>query len=235
MADEPPVNLYGDRLIAVSPGCGAAKSSQRTDRLDLAALGRIRARVKRGQTVLAADLACGLGGQAGRMARVDARVIALDRVDFTESIARQRQAAGREEAALRFVQGDLRELGTVLAEFLGRFHVLVCQRALHYLPYDEAVVVVRSMASLVAPDGRLYLSASGLDSALGRDYEAGRRDVKHRFGRLAPERIHRHQIAEPVCLYRWEEFSALLGRAGLRVGRLWSSRFGNVKAIAARR
>lgn len=235
MVDEPLLNLYGDRLIAVSPGCGADIASQRTDRLDLAALGRIRARVKRGQTALAADLACGLGGQALRMARVDARVIALDREDFTASIARQRQAAGREAAALRFVQGDLRALGTVLAEFVGRFDVLVCQRALHYLPYDEAVVVVRSMASLVAPDGRLYLSASGLDSALGQGYAAGRRDVKHRFGLLAPEMIQRHHIAEPVCLYRPEEFSALLGRAGRRVERIWSSRFGNVKAIAGRR
>ena len=235
MATHPPVNLYGDRLIAASPGCGADIASQRTDLLDLAALGRIRTLVKQGRTVFAADLACGLGGQALRMVRSGARVTALDRVDFTEPIARQLKTACRDEEALRFIQGDLRAPGTLLANFLGRLDVLVCQRALHYLPYDEAVAVVRAMAALMAPDGRLYLSASGLDSELGLGYEAGKRDVKHRFGLLSPGMIQRHHIAEPVCLYRPEEFSALLGRAGLRVRRLWRSRFGNVKAIASRR
>lgn len=225
-------NPYGDRPIPTLGGHGVDIAIQRADELDARALEHI-ARVAAATACAALDIACGRGGQAVRMALAGARrVVALDIADYGAQIAALAAAAGVAER-VRFQQADMRRLDA-LRELAGPWNVIVCQRALHYLPYDQAVAVTRTLAARLAAGGKLYLSASGLGSELGENYAGASQPVHRRFAPLAPHMADKHGIRGPVCLYRKDEFAQLITEAGLVVEWLASSAFGNVKAQAAR-
>ena len=113
------------------------------------------------------------------------------------------------------------------------FHLICCQRAIHYLPWAEAVEVVRQFASLLLPGGKVFLSASGLHSELGNGYAHGSVPVEDRYAPLAQAMADKHGIAGDVCLYDADDLARLLTMAGLTVETIFTSSFGNIKGIAA--
>jgi len=109
--------------------------------------------------------------------------------------------------------------------------VIVAQRFIHYLPFSEAVDVVKLFKSALLPDGKLYLSASGLQSELGRNYN-GAIALASRFSELWQPMADKHGIHGKVCLYEEEDMRTLLQASGMSAEKVYTSPFGNIKVIA---
>lgn len=225
------LNLYGDKANFLAAGHGADIASQRADDLDLMAIEF----VNNTPSAFAIDVACGAGGQAVRLAMAGAMVVATDIGDMGEAV--QSTATANSVAdRVGFVRMDMRNLSE-LRRFgdnnqLDQVDVIVCQRAIHYLPFNEALVVVGQMGQMLAPEGRIYLSASGIHSELGEDYPGAQTPLENRFAELSPTMREKHGIHGPVCLYSEEDLEWLLAKGGLTVERVFSSSFGNIKAVA---
>lgn len=219
-------NLYGDHLKKTAHGFGVDISSQRADDLDKKALTFITTH----DGTKALDLACGQGGQAMRMAAAGARVIASDLIEY-EDLLRQ---AKHDPETLQFIKADMRLLPGPLLKHQP-FDLVVCQRAIHYLPYHQAKRMVGNLWHMLNPKGRLYLSASGLESELGQGYGAkANGNIESRFAPLSPEMTSKHGINGPVCLYTLEDAVRLMYEYGFAVIDAFSSAFGNVKIVAER-
>lgn len=220
------VNQYGDTSITAGAGHGIDVASQRADDLDLACLSFIKERLERNGGVRAADIGCGHGGQALRMARLGAVVDCLDLVDQFELT---KKMAVSENLNLSFHIGDILASDKILTSNLT---AVICQRTIHYLSYIDAVVALQNVRSLLQPSAKLFLSASGLNSELGVGYPHANRVIHARQACLSPVVADKHNIHEPVCLYTEQDMHQLLTEAGFTVERIYTSPFGNIKAIA---
>lgn len=223
-----PINLYGDQRVATASGHGIDVASQRADDLDLLAINRILAQMPQGQGVRALDAGCGHGGQAARMAKAGAQVLAIDIEDYSHQVseAMQRIGAGGAFAFRHLAVEEKPELGPI--------DVIVCQRMIHYLRHDVARETIEWFRHLAGAGGQLFISASGLDSELGNGYEGKEVPVVARFAKLAPAMAEKHSIYPPVCLYRLQELEELVTAAGWAVDKAFLSPFGNVKIVATR-
>ncbi len=211
-------------------GQGIDVASQRADDLDERCLAFLDARFAQNPTTRpsALDLACGRGGQTLRMVACGALVTAVDRHDHGADI--QRALSGRPiPRPPHFIQADFRALPKTLPD--APYDAIICQRAIHYLRYAEAIAAVRAWTHYLKPGGRVFLSASGLNSELGHRYPHRDRPVAERYAYLASDMAHRHAIQQPVCLYEAMDLVDLLHAAGLGVADIFLSPFGNVKAM----
>ena len=223
------INPYGDVLVhAGGSGFGGEISHQREDELDRAALDRARELVstqrRAPRDLVAYDIGAGHGTMAMKLADLGCMVIACD-IEPMPALRAFAVASGS-VALKHIIERDSREVDW---STLPHPDILYSQRFLHYLRFNEAVDLVRSMLSAVnACD--VYLSMSGLRSELGSGYPQA--ELSERFGYLAKEMRGKHGIAHEVCLYETADAEKLAGLCGLDVVRLWSSDFGNVKMIA---
>lgn len=220
------LNGYGDKRNPTISNHGVDIAAQRADDLDGMALEHLRS-IK--DQARALDVASASGGQAIRMALVGADVLALDIDDYSEAFLAAASSAGV-AGRCAFVQQDVTEYD--VAEKLGRFDVIVCQRMIHYVPYGVAIDVVRTLKHALKPGGRLYLSASGLHSELGTDYPGAQQPIDRRYELLSDAMVEKHAMMGLICLYRKDELVSLLETAGMRVEQSFTSAFGNVKAVA---
>ncbi|OZA25670.1 MAG: hypothetical protein B7X91_11435 [Hydrogenophilales bacterium 17-64-11] len=210
------LNIYGDGKVLTKGGLGVDVASQREDDLDRTAIEFIRAR--NSPSVL--EIGCGLGGQSLRMAEAGAVVTALDMHDYSESMPSHDR--------ITFVQGDLSSFEPAPAV---RYDAIFSQRTIHYLPFDKAVAALKRLVeNHLSPGGTLFLSASGLQSELGRLYPHDTLRVGSRFTSLSPDMAEKHGIHAPVCLYTCKDMAELISACGLTPG-VWASPFGNIKAI----
>lgn len=216
------INQYGDERRLAQAGFGVDVATQRADDLDKMALEDI---AQRHGEVSALDIACGQGGQALRMAQAGARVTACDVIDYGPAI---QATAAVVDVQIHFVLSDMRQISAALP---AKFDIITCQRAIHYLPFDDALVAVRQMRELLAPSGHLYISASGLRSELGDQYTGCGVPIESRYAPLSTAMVEKHGIHGPVCLYEERDLVFLLMAAGMVVDKVYSSPFGNVKAI----
>lgn len=228
-SNEPWLDERTRRRVA-SAGQGIDVASQRADDLDERCLAFLDARFAQSPATRpsALDLACGRGGQTLRMVACGALVTAVDRHDHGADI--QRALTGRPIQPPIFIQADMRALPKALPH--APYDAIICQRAIHYLRYSEAVTAVHAWTHYLKPGGRVFLSASGLGSELGRRYPHKDRPIVERFAYLAPDMAHRHAIQQPVCLYEAMDIVDLLHAAGLGIVDVFLSPFGNVKSIA---
>ena len=215
-------------------GFGQLIAEVHLDQLDKEAVRFIRMLLRRGSVApKALDIGCGAGAQALRMAEAGGYVLASDLfAEYGRSVERYRQEAELPEDRLKFQPLDLRSLPDPVPD--APFDLVVCQRVLHYLTYDEAVAAVRELGKALTLKGRLYVSVAGLASELSNGYPALGAPVRERFALLHPNQRVRHQCERPVCLYSPDELRQMLREAGLEVSALWISRFGHIKAIARR-
>jgi SAM-dependent methyltransferase len=217
----------GDKPLKTRSGHGIDVAAQREDYLDGSAIRQIRSLVAEGNTVRALDAACAAGGQARRMAKAGAAVTAVDL--HADGPALLRAASDEGLTKIDFIQADLRD--PALYQRLGQFDLIIAQRFIHYLPFAEAVNVIRLFRHALLPDGKLYISASGLRSELGQHYPAVA-DVGGRFATLWPPMANKHGIHDKVCLYEEDDMQALLAAGGMLAENLYASPFGNLKVIA---
>lgn len=223
------INGYGDKSTSFAVGKGFDIASQRADELDELALEYVR-QVSRTRPVLACDMACGLGGQAVRLAKAGADVMACDIIRSSD-IAHYLREHGVEKrvTAYRFDMvrdelSDMRALGYGL-------DVICCQRAIHYFEFSVAAQILRRLKRAMRSNGVLFISASGLDSELAVGYAGTEVAASQRFDFLSKDMQQKHDIQERVCLYSISEFTLLAELAGFSVESIWRSDFGNIKAV----
>lgn len=220
------INLYGDRRVATLSGNGVDVASQRADDLDLMAVEYIQS-IAGQRAVFALDVGCGHGGQAARMAKAGASVIAMDSHDYRVELAQSLTREGVKSGQCFFFRA-----GVESQPVIGPVDVVMCQRMIHYLDHRAAGIALAWFHNLSVSGGRMFLSASGLDSELGDGYPAKEIHVGRRFAQLSPEMAEKHAILAPVCLYHSDELSDLATRAGWVVEKVFTSPFGNVKLVA---
>jgi 2-polyprenyl-3-methyl-5-hydroxy-6-metoxy-1,4-benzoquinol methylase len=217
----------GNKPLKTRSGHGIDVAVQREDYLDGSAIRQIRSLIAQRGTARALDAACAAGGQSLRMARAGAAVTAVDL--HSDGAALLRGATEESLTQIDFAQADLRN--PELYRRLGRFDLIIAQRFIHYLPFPDAVDVIRHFRDALLPAGKLYLSASGLYSELGQQYD-GAEHVAERYAVLWPPMANKHGIHDKVCLYEEHDMRALLEAGGMRVEKLYASPFGNLKCIA---
>ena len=206
-------------------GHGVDVASQRADDLDRFCLHHIAA--KHSARVL--DLGTGAGVQSLRMVAAGAHVIAVDSHDFESVFAQIRTDNGIDDSKLQFVQGDISAVSTQwMAE---KITDVIVQRTIHYLPHPAALSLLSQLYKNV--EDKLFISVTGIHSAVGVAYAGRDVAVEDRFCPLMREQAQTFSISQPVCLYSKAEFVALLETSGWRVERCWESAFGNIKAMCA--
>jgi 2-polyprenyl-3-methyl-5-hydroxy-6-metoxy-1,4-benzoquinol methylase len=220
-------DAQADKPLKTKSGHGIDVAVQREDYLDGSAIRQIRSLVAQRGVARALDAACAAGGPARRVARAGAVVTAVDL--HSDGAALVRAAADEGLTQVEFVQADLRN--PELYQRIGQFDLIIAQRFIHYLPFPDAVEVIRLFRNALLPDGKLYISASGLRSELGQQYD-GAKDVAERFAALWPPMANKHGIHGKVCLYEEHDMRALLAAGGMRAEKLYASPFGNLKGIA---
>lgn len=173
------------------------------------------------------DIGCGAGGQSLCLASCGASVLGVDIDDYRDTFQTLRKVNNFDDGSLEFVCGDIEQLESFLK---GRIFDDCCfQRVIHYFPYVTAVEILKKLRTYVT-DG-LYISVTGLESAIGEDYKDSVKPVAQRFCTLDKEHAEIFGIHAPLCLYTQSEFEGLLQESGWSVVGCWVSAFGNIKAI----
>ncbi|MFZ5805609.1 MAG: class I SAM-dependent methyltransferase [Verrucomicrobiota bacterium] len=222
------LNLYGDTLVRTQAGFGSDIASQRLDDLDQKTLDHIRLLSKSHPNPRVLEIGCGLGGLTIAMAQAGAKVIAVDRENYTEVISdkARRSQVGEQ---IKFQQASFEKLPKFSE---APFAIMVSQRMIHYLPFERTVKAIRKARPQLNADALLFISAAGLDSELGQNYPHKNVDVQNRFTPLAEDMSKKHHICGDVCLYREEDMRQLLIQSGFEPVKIFRSAFGNIKAIA---
>lgn len=222
------LNLYGDARNTVIGGqFGVDIALQRSDDLDNMAI--LQAYNQPGARAL--DAASAGGGQAFRLAQAGADTLAFDIEDYSIPFM---EATKRNDVSkrCRFLQCDLRDYD--ISKKHDPFNIIVCQRMMHYVPFNTALNIVAGFRNALSEGGNLYISASGISSELGQGYAHKELPVESRYIELAPPMVDKHAIYGPVCLYSKSDMEQLLKRIGFKVVSIFTSPFGNVKAVATR-
>jgi hypothetical protein len=199
------------------------------DSLDRACLGFAVARGQPGDW--AVDLGSGMGLQGLRLALSGMNALLVDMRDLGDRVDTLREIVPA--PSLHVLRKDLRNLEP--SDLPRPLRLAHSQRTLHFLSYEEALRLLAMIAVALEPGGRAYLSAAGLNSAMGRNYAGQDLPVSERYGLLAPAQARSHDIHEPVCLYATDDLRTLGIEAGLSDVRVWPSEQGNVKGIFEKR
>lgn len=226
------INLYGDRSIATPTGHGIDVSSQRADDLDLMAVAHVKALLLERASASAMDVGCGHGGQAARLAKAGAQVVAVDAVDYRLEVAESMAREGIRPGHFSFYRFPVESGPDLIGVDRGVFDVIMCQRMIHYLKHNEAQAALGWFYRSVNNGGHLFLSASGIASELSEGYAGKELPLEKRFSPLAPAMAEKHSIRPPVCLYSVDELSDAVSAAGWLVEKAFLSPFGNVKLVA---
>jgi hypothetical protein len=199
-------------------GYGVDVASNRVDDLDRRALEHIT----NTSSAYVLDVGCGALGFSKQVAQLGVPVLAIDIEDYS-------QCNNTNSSLIEFTQADVNELGSWLVD--KNFTDGCMQRTLHYLTYVEA----RELLSVLhqAISNKLFISVTGLESDIGREY-LGRSDVlATRFAELTDTGKEKFHITKPVCLYTQAELRLLLEDTGWKIEMMWMSAFKNIKAVCS--
>ncbi|MBI1216533.1 MAG: methyltransferase domain-containing protein [Alphaproteobacteria bacterium] len=228
-----PLNAYGDSFTPTDDGRGVDISSQRQDELDKGAVAAIAARVQeRGAGAVAAvDLGGGFGAHSIRMAQAGAKVTMIDLADMAqENFAKAVESGMAAAGSLEFIQKDF---SAIAADDVPEgFDVLYSQRAIHYVPYQEAKAVLRTLFNRMAAGGEAFISAAGWDTEYGKTYPDRDKPVEERFAYVTQDMQEKHGITHKIVTYTEQDMAKLLADTGFEDVQVTRSTFGNIKASA---
>jgi SAM-dependent methyltransferase len=219
------LNLYGDSIVMTTGKHGADISSQRMDDLDVETI--LHALQLKERTGACLDLGCGIGIQGLRLASLGFKTMLIDWIPISTTVLR---VAGLDELLpLSYLMKDARALES--ANLPTKIAVCYSQRFIHYLRFDEALVLLKLVRQQMLPGAKLFLSASGLLSELGDNYPGKAHELSSRFAPLSQPMAEKHNIHESVCLYTPDDLVTLCQSASFSCDRVYSSAFGNVKGV----
>ena len=200
---------------------GLPAPSCEVDQWVLTELGK---RQRSGATVSALLVGIGAEDQAERMADAGAQILLFSDRDPVEhlNIVRQPLASS---VSLHTAETPLP---------LQPFDIILSQRSLSTLRYDEALVAVRRFLLRLKIGGKFFISLYGIHSDLGDGYPDGSKLVGERLAPVAPEVAERYGLTAPLCLYSERNLFALLMEAGGVVLKTSTSALGHVRGVAAR-
>lgn len=230
------INSSGDVFRPTETARGVDISSQRTDWIDTECLNFIRGcssdledRPK------ALDLGAGFATHSINMATAgaDVTLIDLDCAQAIKSINAAESGGAIPRGSIVPIAKDFRSVAD--QDIAGNIHVLYSQRALHYLPYEDALALLRKIVEKMSFDGKAFLSVAGFDTEYGKSHPHREEPVQKRFSLVTEDMRIKHGIHHPIVTYTADEFKELLACAGLDVERIEASDFGNIKAIAGKR
>jgi SAM-dependent methyltransferase len=124
---------------------------------------------------------------------------------------------------------DIRYIKT--SDLPERISIFVAERVLHYLRFEESRRVLARVIRRIEKGGRLFLSLSGINSPIGKDYEHRDFPVEKRFCLPSREVMEKFKIDVPICLYDIEDLRRLLDGFPVREVKLRITAFGNVEGI----
>jgi hypothetical protein len=124
---------------------------------------------------------------------------------------------------------DIRYIKT--SDLPEKIFIFVAERVLHYLRFEESKRVLARVIRRMEKGGRLFLSLSGINSPIGKDYEHRDFPVEKRFCLPSREVMEKFKIDVPICLYDIEDLRRLLDGFPVREVKLRSTAFGNVEGI----
>jgi len=113
----------------------------------------------------------------------------------------------------------------------GFYDYALLQRVIHYFTYEQAVEILCRLKSITT--GKLFISVTGIESAVGETYAGRDVSLSERFCVLEKSERETFMILEPVCLYSEKEFQSLLVDSGWNIEKFWTSAFGNSKAVCS--
>lgn len=175
------------------------------------------------------DLGCGGGGQSVRLANAGAEVLAIDVIDYSKEFHTLREKNDLQEKQLQFLKGDMVDLPTLVSD--KQFDICCLQRTIHYLPYKQALLLLEYLRKII--NDKLFISVTGIESDIGRNYMDKNKSVQARFCQLNNVDAMTFNINEPLCLYTPEEFMFLLQESGWEIEECWVSAFQNVKVVCS--
>jgi SAM-dependent methyltransferase len=124
---------------------------------------------------------------------------------------------------------DIRYIKT--SDLPEKISIFVAERVLHYLRFEESRRVLARVIRRMEKGGRLFLSLSGINSPIGKDYEHRDFPVEKRFCLPSREVMEKFKIDVPICLYDTEDLRRLLDGFPVREVKLRITAFGNVEGI----
>ncbi|MFZ8834934.1 MAG: class I SAM-dependent methyltransferase [Candidatus Caldipriscus sp.] len=124
---------------------------------------------------------------------------------------------------------DIRYIKT--SDLPEKISIFVAERVLHYLRFEESKRVLARVIRRMEKGGRLFLSLSGINSPIGKDYEHRDFPVEKRFCLPSREVMEKFKIDVPICLYDIEGLRRLLDGFPVREVKLRITAFGNVEGI----
>jgi SAM-dependent methyltransferase len=124
---------------------------------------------------------------------------------------------------------DIRYIKT--SDLPEKISIFVAERVLHYLRFEESRRVLARVIRRMEKGGRLFLSLSGINSPIGKDYEHRDFPVEKRFCLPSREVMEKFKIDVPICLYDTENLRRLLDGFPVREVKLRITAFGNVEGI----
>ncbi len=202
---------------------GVDVASTRLDDLDKRVLAAVKEMVSAGVSPRVLNVGCGQGGLARALVQVGAAVTALDIDDYSDVIHEQSVS---HSDAINYIQADIRDWVATNTE---QFDLVVLQRVLHYVPYEDARMVLEKLHSV---SDTLYLSVTGTTTTIASHYEALTKPITERWGKLDAVGQELFSISAPLCLYSEGEVRTLLAETGWQVEWLRVSDFGNIKVEA---
>ena len=226
-----PLNQYGDQFKPTDDGRGVDIASQRQDELDILSLAYVREQKSTSQTICAVDLGGGFGAHSIHLAEAGAQVTMIDLTDmasenFRKAIEEKRVAPEN----LHFIQKDFSTLSQ--ADIPQEIDLLYSQRAIHYVPYQDAQRILRLLFNHMVKDGRAFISAAGYDTEYGKTYPDRDKPVQDRFNFVTADMREKHGITHKIVTYTEMEMGKLLESVGFSSVRVTRSSFGNIKATA---
>lgn len=172
------------------------------------------------------ELGSGMGGHTARMLAAGARVTAIDRQPYEQYYTPLR---GTYPHSISFVQSTIESFVDNMSE-PHHFDMVFCQRTLHYLSADTVFSILQRLH--VTHPSQLFISVTGVESAIGAAHGASALPLAERLKHLPPPMQVTFKIHTPLCPFQKNEISQLVQSAGWEVSRVWTSAFGNHKLIA---
>jgi SAM-dependent methyltransferase len=190
--------------------------------------------VKERRRVVAVDLGCGSGIQSARLALLGIETFAYDLMPDSGALQAIKNAAQAMQDdypmfRLNTKEVDIRRLEK--EDFPENISIAYTQRFIHYLNYGQAKLALSILYDHMVSGGKLFISASGLESEVGRYHPSKSKPIRERYERLPREISERHEIYEPICPWAVQELESTLKEIGFCCSKITESDFGNVKGI----